>query len=62
MKLLTVLKLMLEKRGPDVYFSFSGQEGAVSGYININVENCQIISSHLNVRRNNLLKLNASSL
>ncbi|XP_015750853.1 PREDICTED: lipopolysaccharide-responsive and beige-like anchor protein, partial [Acropora digitifera] len=27
-KLLTVLKLMLEKQGPDVYFSFSGQQGA----------------------------------
>lgn len=34
MKLLTVLKLMLEKRGPDVYFSFSGQEGAVSACVN----------------------------
>ncbi|XP_068720916.1 lipopolysaccharide-responsive and beige-like anchor protein [Montipora capricornis] len=27
-KLLTILKLMLEKQGPDVYFSFSGQHGA----------------------------------
>ena len=29
-KLMTVLKLMLEKRGPDVYFNFSGQDGGVS--------------------------------
>ena len=35
-KLLTVLKLMLEKHGPDVYFSFSGQEGAVSNKNNVN--------------------------
>nr|XP_058950691.1 neurobeachin-like [Pocillopora verrucosa] len=26
-KLLTILKLMLDKHGPDVYFNFSGQEG-----------------------------------
>ncbi|XP_020904218.1 neurobeachin, partial [Exaiptasia diaphana] len=27
-KLLKVLKLMLEKHGPDVYFNFTGQDGA----------------------------------
>lgn len=31
-KLLTILKLMLDKHGPDVYFNFSGQEGGVSGH------------------------------
>ena len=32
-KLLTILKLMLDKHGPDVYFNFSGQEGGVSGHV-----------------------------
>ncbi|KXJ04844.1 Neurobeachin, partial [Exaiptasia diaphana] len=34
-KLLKVLKLMLEKHGPDVYFNFTGQDGAVSFVNNI---------------------------
>ena len=41
-KLLTILKLMLDKHGPDVYFNFSGQEGGVSGHVVFSNERCGI--------------------
>ena len=41
-KLLTILKLMLDKHGPDVYFNFSGQEGGVSGHVAFFNERCGI--------------------
>ena len=43
-KLLTILKLMLDKHGPDVYFNFSGQEGGVSGHVVFFNERCGVYS------------------